>query len=150
MCDPSDLRPDPVLHRRHFLLSSGAVLLSWLLGRSGRAWAKAKAKIVALSLKQLKGMEKVGGSALVNIKGRRVLFVRSRKDKVHAFNPECTHKKCDVRFNSKASRLDCKCHNSSFDLQGHVLGGPAPRDLQVYPVKLKKNGRILIKLPTHA
>ena len=57
-----------------------------------------------------------------------VLLVRDAQNKVRAFNPTCTHKKYRVRFNPMKERLDCKCHKSSFNLEGEVQGGPAPRD----------------------
>lgn len=50
-------------------------------------------------------------------------------DKVVAFNAECPHLGCKIGFNEEKSQFACPCHDSSFALDGHVLGGPAPRGM---------------------
>ncbi|MCS6329174.1 MAG: Rieske 2Fe-2S domain-containing protein, partial [Nitrospira sp.] len=37
----------------------------------------------------------------------------------------------------------CPCHGSSFDVNGRVTGGPAPRPLDVLPSKVE-GGRLLV------
>lgn len=106
----------------------------------------AHAKKVAVGLDKLEKLQTAGGSAVVKIKDRDVLLVRENETTVHAINPMCTHKKCQVAFKSDLGKLACKCHKSAFGLDGSVLGGPAPKPLQIYPAMLAEN-QIVITLP---
>jgi glycine/D-amino acid oxidase-like deaminating enzyme/nitrite reductase/ring-hydroxylating ferredoxin subunit len=49
--------------------------------------------------------------------------------KRHAVGAACTHLGCLVKWNSAERSWDCPCHGSRFDPDGHVLHGPAVRDL---------------------
>lgn len=106
----------------------------------------AQAKKVGLKLSQVPMLGKVGGSALVTIKGRDLLLVRDSTDGVFAINPECTHKKCQVAYKAALRGLACKCHKSSFKLDGTVVSGPAPRPLQTFPAQLRGE-QVVISLP---
>lgn len=48
---------------------------------------------------------------------------------VLAYNAECPHLGCKIGFNPEKDRFGCPCHDSSFGLDGKVLGGPAPRGM---------------------
>jgi Rieske Fe-S protein len=41
----------------------------------------------------------------------------------------CTHLGCRLAFNTAERSWDCPCHGSRFDIDGHVLQGPAVKDL---------------------
>jgi len=113
------------------------------------AFAKPTSVIKAVKLADLPMIAQPNSSISIKLEGEDVLLVRNDKEQVLAFNPTCTHKKCKVRFNPNKSRLDCKCHKSSFNLAGEVQGGPAPRDLETFPTKIDDaKGQLLIKLPT--
>lgn len=62
-----------------------------------------------------------------------------------ALSSTCTHQQCQVRPGK--AFLRCPCHGSTYDLEGRVVRGPAPKDLPAYPVRLE-DGRILIEVPT--
>ena len=47
-----------------------------------------------------------------------------------ALGSTCTHQQCSVRPGAKF--ITCGCHGSTFELDGAVVRGPAPRDLPVY------------------
>jgi Rieske Fe-S protein len=47
-----------------------------------------------------------------------------------AHSSVCTHLSCTVLWNRDEERLDCPCHDGTFDpLDGRVLSGPPPRPL---------------------
>ncbi len=106
--------------------------------------ALAHAKKVAFPIKD--ALATPGGSAMLKIKDRDVLFVRKDESSIVAINPECTHKKCKVRFVSDSGDFHCKCHKSAFTLEGKVMGGPAKIDLEVYEAKIDGD-RIILTLP---
>ena len=106
----------------------------------------AQAKKLAIGLDKLPELAKVGGSASKKILGHPVVFVRDTETSVRAFNPTCTHKKCMVDFKSEDMKFHCKCHKSAYDLDGKVLGGPAPAPLTRFRSKLSGD-RVLIEVP---
>jgi cytochrome b6-f complex iron-sulfur subunit len=56
-----------------------------------------------------------------------------------ALSRECTHLGCTVPWDDESQRFVCPCHASSFDIRGDVLGGPAPRALDTYAVRIENN-----------
>jgi menaquinol-cytochrome c reductase iron-sulfur subunit len=69
--------------------------------------------------------------------------VKTSDREVVAFAPQCTHLGCAYHWDESAKNFLCPCHTSTFDLQGNVLSGPAPRPLDRYAVKLDGN-KVLI------
>jgi len=61
-----------------------------------------------------------------------------------AFAVYCTHLGCPVHWLSAPRIFLCPCHGSVFNGDGTVAGGPAPRPLFTYPVRVR-NGRVQIK-----
>ena len=62
-----------------------------------------------------------------------------------ALDRTCTHLGCTVPWNADSGRFDCPCHASSFDITGAVIGPPAPRPLDFYPVRIE-NGVVKVDL----
>jgi len=62
-----------------------------------------------------------------------------------ALSRECTHLGCTVPWNSYDHAFVCPCHASSFDITGNVLSPPAPRALDLHPVRIE-NG--IVKVDT--
>lgn len=58
------------------------------------------------------------------------IFVKNSPQGYVALLLECTHKKCEVRPNSRS--LKCPCHGSEFDHQGKVVNGPAEKNLKSF------------------
>jgi cytochrome b6-f complex iron-sulfur subunit len=56
-----------------------------------------------------------------------------------ALNRECTHLGCTVPWVADEGRFVCPCHGSAFDIAGDVLSPPAPRPLDVFPVRIENN-----------
>src|SRR5439155_22472029 len=56
----------------------------------------------------------------------------------------CTDVGCGYRWDAGEKEFKCPCHGSVFDLNGKVVGGPAPRSLDRLPVKIE-NGHLLVQ-----
>jgi len=48
----------------------------------------------------------------------------------------CTHLGCTVPWRKDQHQFNCPCHSSLFNPQGEVIGGPAPRPLDLFPIEL--------------
>lgn len=75
---------------------------------------------------------------------RAVWLVKKRDGSVTAFAPSCPHLGCGYRWFPQEQRFKCPCHVSVFDIDGKVLGGPAPRSLDTLETK-QEGGRVLVK-----
>lgn len=62
-----------------------------------------------------------------------------------ALHRECTHLACTVPWIAEEKRFACPCHASAFAITGEVLSPPAPRPLDLHPVRLE-NG--IVKVDT--
>jgi cytochrome b6-f complex iron-sulfur subunit len=63
---------------------------------------------------------------------------------VFALSAVCTHLGCLVNWEPDARQIVCPCHAARFDLNGNVVGGPAPKPLQQIKASIV-NGNIEIK-----
>jgi len=70
-------------------------------------------------------------------------LVRLKDGGFLALHRECTHLGCTVPWDASRGRFACPCHASAFDITGAVLSPPAPRPLDVYPVRLE-NGVVKV------
>ena len=76
--------------------------------------------------------------------------VKGPGNEVVAFTPQCTHLGCAYHWEDRNHAFVCPCHSSEFSIDGAVLGGPAPRPLDRYEVKVEA-GRLKIgSLEPHA
>jgi len=62
-----------------------------------------------------------------------------------ALHRQCTHLGCTVPWIAEQDRFACPCHASIFDVRGEVLSPPAPRPLDLFPVRIE-NG--IVKVDT--
>jgi len=69
-------------------------------------------------------------------------FVGYDDNGLYAMSAVCTHAGCTV--NPGAVSLNCPCHGTTFDLNGDVTGGPAPRALDHYAVTIDDIGDITV------
>ena len=77
----------------------------------------------------------VGQSRIVLLRGEPVLVIREAH-KVVAVSAVCTHMSCVVKYQGEGV-ISCPCHAATFDLNGNVMGGPAPRPLPSYQVRIE-------------
>lgn len=57
---------------------------------------------------------------------------------VTVYSPICPHLGCRYDWRSSEGHFFCPCHDSTFALDGKVLGGPAPRPLDTLPSRVEK------------
>jgi menaquinol-cytochrome c reductase iron-sulfur subunit len=69
---------------------------------------------------------------------------RISEARFEAFAVYCTHLGCPVHWLQVPKLFICPCHGSVFYGDGTVAGGPAPRPLFQYPIRVV-NGRVQIK-----
>ncbi|HLR69909.1 MAG TPA: FAD-dependent oxidoreductase, partial [Pseudogracilibacillus sp.] len=62
--------------------------------------------------------------------GDRIGVYKDNDSQIHAVDTTCTHMGCELSWNSAEKSWDCPCHGSRFCYKGHVINGPAVRDLR--------------------
>lgn len=133
--------------RRQFLGIAWGVSLVGLFGQGGAAllnFFKPRTQpgsfgglVVAGSLEEFEP-----GSVNYVQKGR-CYIVRQGDGGLLAIWQRCTHLGCTVPWREVEGQFNCPCHSSLFNRQGEVTGGPAPRPLDLFPVKLLE-GKLLV------
>jgi menaquinol-cytochrome c reductase iron-sulfur subunit len=73
-----------------------------------------------------------------------IWIIRHSDTKVTVFSPICPHLGCHYDWYSQAQKFICPCHGSVFSMEGKVLGGPAPRNLDPLPYKIE-NGDLYVQ-----
>lgn len=73
----------------------------------------------------------------------RFYLVRLADGGFLALSRTCTHLGCTVPWDEQTGRFACPCHASVFDIAGDVLSPPAPRALDLFPVRID-NGIVLV------
>jgi cytochrome b6-f complex iron-sulfur subunit len=73
----------------------------------------------------------------------RFYLVRLADGGFLALHRQCTHLGCSVPWDEASGRFACPCHASAFDLRGDVLAPPAPRPLDLFPVRIE-NGIVKV------
>jgi cytochrome b6-f complex iron-sulfur subunit len=66
----------------------------------------------------------------------RFYLVRLTDGGFLALSSRCTHLGCSVPWNEKTQTFPCPCHASVFDMTGNVQSPPAPRALDLFPVRI--------------
>jgi len=75
--------------------------------------------------------------ARIAIETKRICVAREG-NQVAVISTTCTHLGCIVGVADTG--FSCPCHGSRYDQDGNVTGGPAPKALPWYQVKLAPNG----------
>lgn len=74
---------------------------------------------------------------------KAIWAVKQPAGDIVVFSPICPHLGCGYRWDAGDRKFKCPCHGSIYDVQGKVLGGPAPRSLDVLPSKVEQ-GKLLV------
>jgi menaquinol-cytochrome c reductase iron-sulfur subunit len=61
-----------------------------------------------------------------------------------AFGLNCTHLGCPVNWRAGAELFLCPCHGGVYYADGSVAGGPPPRPLVRYAVRITDNNRVQV------
>ena len=77
--------------------------------------------------------------ARIAIETRRICVAREG-NQIAVISTTCTHLGCIVGVADTG--FSCPCHGSRYDQDGNVTGGPAPKALPRYKVKLAPNGAL--------
>ena len=67
-----------------------------------------------------------------------VYVVRDSAGQLAVLSAVCTHLGCTVPWIDKQSTFVCPCHQAIFDPSGKLIGGPAPRSMDVLPMKIEQ------------
>lgn len=77
-----------------------------------------------------------GSAKMVRYKDAPLVIIHSQGKEVIALSATCTHLGCVVKWNEEAKELQCPCHGAVFDRFGQVKGGPAPKPLPSFEVRV--------------
>jgi cytochrome b6-f complex iron-sulfur subunit len=67
----------------------------------------------------------------------RFYLVRLADGGFLALSSRCSHLGCSVPWNEKTRTFPCPCHASVFDMTGNVDSPPAPRALDLFPMRIE-------------
>ena len=132
-----DAEPRYEISRRSFLGSTALVVLPALCGGctdDGVETVDLPAvanNAIVLALAEFPMLMSAGGSIIGKASGYSNPIVIARVDgsTFAALDAICTHLRCTVTYNALNLTLDCPCHGSTYEVDGRVIGGPAPRSL---------------------
>ena len=65
-----------------------------------------------------------------------VYVARDSAGQLTVLSAVCTHLGCTVPWIDKQNKFICPCHQAIFDPTGKLIGGPAPRSMDVLPMKI--------------
>ena len=119
-------------------IAAAAEFIAVITGFLGRGRSQ-KNSLVEGNIIQAGNIESIpNNSVTANIQGR---FYLCRMDDggLIALSSKCTHLGCTVPWDDKEKRFECPCHGSSFDITGKVITSPAPRPLDLYPVRIENS-----------
>ena len=71
------------------------------------------------------------------------IFLAALPEGVTAFSAVCSHLGCIVDWDSKTEQFLCPCHGSKYDVNGNVIGGPAPAPLERLITEIKE-GKVFV------
>lgn len=137
-----DKESKPSLSRRNFLGIAWAASLTLIFSQA----------VLAL-LKFIKPVQREGFGGLVFAgrledfavdsvsrisKGR--FYISRTPQGLIALWQKCPHLGCSIPWDESEGLFHCPCHGSTFSRVGDVMGGPAPRAMDYFPVEINQEG----------
>jgi len=141
MSTPHQASPEAA-ERRSFLtwLSSFALFGSAIISALANfVFLKPRATYGAPSRFSIGRPDQFPSGARMAIETRRICVARE-SNQIAVISTTCTHLGCIVGVADTG--FSCPCHGSRYDQDGNVTGGPAPKALPWYQVKLAPNGEL--------
>jgi len=140
------------ISRRMFLGSTALVVLPTLCGG---CTSNAPALIdlpavtnnaIAIPLGEFAELAAVGGSIVGKAPGHAGPIAIAHVDNgtFVAIDATCTHMQCTVDYNALNRTFDCPCHDSTYEVDGRVIGGPAVRPLKTFTATASSDGATLL------
>lgn len=120
-----------------------AAMLGYPLYRYIAAPVEKAAKEAAVKEIFLKDAHKLpAGSAMIFKFGARpALLIHNDDGNWIALDAVCTHLGCTVKYEAENKRIFCECHGGIYDPKsGKNIGGPPPKPLRRYEVKVSDEG----------
>jgi len=134
-------RAQKEMSRRRFLGWVWGASLAGLFGQAGIAllqFFKPRVAPGSIGGDVVAGVPEEFAPGTVNyIQKGRFYISRLEDGGVLALWQRCTHLGCTVPWREDEGQFHCPCHSSLFSRQGEVIGGPAPRPLDLFPVSLR-------------
>jgi cytochrome b6-f complex iron-sulfur subunit len=139
--DPQRAEPERPARRRFLnAMSAGALLLSGgVMGLFNLVFLRPRVTYGPPSKLRVGRPPSYASGSQVTFADAK-LVVRREGDRFSAIGTVCTHLGCTVTATEVG--FDCPCHGSSYDQQGAVVAGPAPRALPWYRVTVAPNGEL--------
>ncbi|MBI4772415.1 MAG: Rieske 2Fe-2S domain-containing protein [Chloroflexi bacterium] len=136
-----------LLRRREFLAWAWGVSLVGLFGQAGAAlfqFFKPRLEPGGFGGEVVAGTpEEFKPGTISHVQRGHFYISRLEDGGVLALWHRCTHLGCTVPWREDEGQFHCPCHSSLFNRQGEVIGGPAPRPLDTFPVSLK-DGKLVV------
>jgi cytochrome b6-f complex iron-sulfur subunit len=136
--------------RRRFLVAVWAGLggvalieLIWIVASFLRPGRRRKALDAVRAVVVAGPVERFAPGSVTAFREGRFYLVRLADGGFLALHRKCTHLGCTVPWVAEEQRFACPCHGSAFDLRGDVLNLPAPRALDLFPVRIE-NGVVKV------
>ncbi len=137
----SNLKSQPKqLTRRKFLGWALGISVVGLFGQAGTAlfqFFKPQIRPGAFGGKVVAGqVEEFQPGTVSHIPKGRFYISRLEDGGMLAMWHRCTHLGCTVPWREDEGQFHCPCHSSLFNTKGEVIGGPAPRPLDLFPIEI--------------
>lgn len=75
---------------------------------------------------------------------RNVWAVKHASGDIVVYTPVCPHLGCQYSWDTLKARFACPCHASFWTIDGRLISGPAPRDLDTLPSEVQ-NGVLFVR-----
>lgn len=133
--------------RRNFLTVLWGITLAGLVGQAGAGlfeFLKPRATAGGFGGKIVAGRPKEFKNNTVSyVQQGHFYIVRLNDGGFLALWQRCTHLGCTVPWRKDEKQFHCPCHSSLYNIQGEVIGGPAPRPLDQFPIEVV-NGSLVV------
>lgn len=133
--------------RRKFLGWAFGVALVGLFGQAGSAlfqFFKPRIELGAFGGKVVAGqVGEFQPGTVSHVSKGRFYISRLEDGGMLALWQRCTHLGCTVPWRDDEKQFHCPCHSSLFNTKGEVMGGPAPRPLDLFPIEIV-DGQVVV------
>ena len=135
------------VNRRDFLKTLWGVSLLALFGQAGVALAdyfQPRIKPGSFGSRVIAGqVEEFTPGTVSHISSGRFFLSRLEDRRMIALWQRCTHLGCTIAWREQQGIFHCPCHSSEYNTVGEVIGGPAPRPLDYFPISIE-NDQVIV------